>query len=594
MIAINVKTQKTSITAEVNGLITSGMVGIPVSIEYDSSWQGLIKTAFFRNGEFTRKQENVGTYTTIPWEVVRTTGILEIGLSGAKEDGSIVMPTVWCRVGTIKAGANSEIPAAPNPDYSVPESSGAIIDDTEISIAKVWSSLKTHNTINEQAEKFNSVFDETTVIGDNILDPDNSEIGSFSSTLVKDQPLTKIVNNGRTRSANPVAVTAGEKLYIFTSANTSKTNVTLYFLNRNYGYIDNTNINIPSDKSAAGKLEVAVPTDAAFMHLSIGARNSDPSVSFTNLCISRTQLNEFASFVSKTEVRVKEESLPEGYPELPKQVKALSDKVNGLGKEVSAPKLQGKVVVNFGDSIFGLRRPPNDISTKLAELTGATVYNCGFSGCTMAWHGSGTSANPSYTNYDPFSMYRLVDEIAKPNDDPTKWVLQENAIASYSSLPSYYPETLQILKDLDFSAVDIVTIAYGTNDFTRVTTIENASDLYKTTTFAGALRYSIEKLLSAYPHLRIFLCSQTFRFWIKDGEVSNTSDSYVNTKENKLIDFVEKTEAVAKEYHLPYINNYDIGLNIYNRSYYFSETDGTHPLTAGLHVIAANMANKMF
>ena len=32
-------------TAEVDGILTSGSVGIPVTIEYDSSWNGLTKNS---------------------------------------------------------------------------------------------------------------------------------------------------------------------------------------------------------------------------------------------------------------------------------------------------------------------------------------------------------------------------------------------------------------------------------------------------------------------------------------------------------------------------------------------------------------------
>ena len=49
--------------------------------------------------------------------------------------------------------------------------------------------------------------------------------------------------------------------------------------------------------------------------------------------------------------------------------------------------LRGKTIVNMGDSIFGIFNPPFDISTYLSEKTGATTYNCGFGGSSMATHG---------------------------------------------------------------------------------------------------------------------------------------------------------------------------------------------------------------
>ena len=425
------------------------------------------------------------------------------------------------------------------------------------------------------------------VYGNNILDPNNK----ISDKYRENETLEVKSRSGYAMTENTIKLKVEkQKLYVRTDLenDTSSARFWFQFLNSAGEYIDQGMIYFKDFATAEnGYKAYNIPNNATQFHANISGTTSGHS--FENLCISYEPLDAFESFTNEKKRTLKESALPDQFIGLPGQVESLGTQIASL-----IPKLHGKIIVNFGDSIFGLRRPPDDISTKLAALTGATVHNCGFGGCTMAWHGSGTSANPSFTSYDPFSMYRLADEIVKADDDATKWELQDAAIASDTSLPSYYPEALQILKDLDFSAVDIITIAYGTNDLTRDNTLDNESDRYKTTTFAGALRYSIEKLLTAYPHLKIFLCSQTFRFWVKNGEVTNTVDNFVTTKGNKLTDFIAKTEEVAKEYNLPYINNYDVGMNLYNRGYYFSATDGTHPLTVGLHLIAANMAKELF
>lgn len=253
-------------------------------------------------------------------------------------------------------------------------------------------------------------------------------------------------------------------------------------------------------------------------------------------------------------------------------------------------KLTGKVVVNFGDSIFGKRRPPEDISTKLAELTGATVYNCGFGGCHMSNHWAST--------YNAFSMCNLADAIASGT-----WTAQDNALLETESqaVPSYFSEGLNILKTLDFSKVDIITIAYGTNDWNSGDEIDNEENQKSKDTYAGALRYSIETLLGTYPNLKIFICSQTYRFFLDNaGNYIDDSDTKTNTNNVKLTDFVAKTEEIARAYHLPFIDNYySLGLNKFNRTVYFlnsqgAVTDGTHPNTVGCHLIAENMANQLF
>lgn len=243
--------------------------------------------------------------------------------------------------------------------------------------------------------------------------------------------------------------------------------------------------------------------------------------------------------------------------------------------------LSGKVIVNFGDSIFGNKRPPSDISTAISEITGATVYNLGFGGCRMAEHSP---------NWDAFSMYRLAYSIA--NND---FSVQDSVdIPSVSGMPSYFEETRELLKSIDFNNVDIITIAYGTNDFTAGIEIESEERL-STETYAGALRYSIEKILSAYPNIKIFICSQTYRFWIgESGDFEDDSDTHViSTK--KLTDFVEKTKEVSNEYHLKFIDNYyDLGINKFNRTHWFPENDGTHHNVDGARLIAEHMVSEIF
>jgi hypothetical protein len=107
---ISVKTNGTSVTATVDGVITSGMVGLPVEIEYGDGWERLNKFVSFRVDEFQRTRENVSSATTVPWEILRRHGkILYVGVEGRTSDGTVVMPTVWASVGTIKRGASRGI-----------------------------------------------------------------------------------------------------------------------------------------------------------------------------------------------------------------------------------------------------------------------------------------------------------------------------------------------------------------------------------------------------------------------------------------------------------------------------------------------------
>jgi hypothetical protein len=170
MTNIFLKVNGASVVASVDGKITSGMVGLPVSIQFDDSWGDLTKTAFFRVGGQIRKRDSVGTSTTVPWEVLRNHGKpLEIGIEGRDADGNIVMPTVWCTVATVYQGANGGINAAPNPDSGeTPSGDSAIIDDSKISPNTTWSSQKISEEIGNgggtgggiSEEEFTELFDQ--------------------------------------------------------------------------------------------------------------------------------------------------------------------------------------------------------------------------------------------------------------------------------------------------------------------------------------------------------------------------------------------------------------------------------------------------
>lgn len=249
-------------------------------------------------------------------------------------------------------------------------------------------------------------------------------------------------------------------------------------------------------------------------------------------------------------------------------------------KPIVAP-LMGKKIANFGDSIFGNARPPQDVSTFLADNTGAAVYNCAFGGCRMSQH---------VGHWDAFSMYRLAYAIA--NND---YAVQDDAIG-YDDRTSYAEEPLALMKIIDYSALDILTIGYGTNDFTGNNQIDNADNPLDTSTVCGALRYSIETLLTAYPNLRIFVLLPTYRFWI-DSANAYTDDAFNHTNDlgKTLIEYIDAIAETAKAYNISVIDNFaELGINKVNRQQYFPTTDGTHHNENGRKLLAKHIAAKLW
>ena len=231
--------------------------------------------------------------------------------------------------------------------------------------------------------------------------------------------------------------------------------------------------------------------------------------------------------------------------------------------------LEGKTIVNFGDSIFGNYKSPDDISTMIADKTGATVYNVGFGGAQMS--------ETSNAKYDAFGMENLADAITTGD-----FSLQEN----YCTKENRFTAPFNTLKSIDFNSVDIITIAYGTNDFVKGNSLEM---------IRNAAEYSIETIKNKYPNIDIVLCIPVYRYWI-DDEGNFIEDS--NTKEIngiKLTDYIQLYKELGEEYDLVVIDNYnDCGINFTSKDQCFTGTDTTHPNEVGRQMIAENMSKVLY
>lgn len=240
-------------------------------------------------------------------------------------------------------------------------------------------------------------------------------------------------------------------------------------------------------------------------------------------------------------------------------------------------ELTGKKILNFGDSIVGSTEGAGSISAFLAEKSGATVYNVGFGGARMSTH-TGTVA--------AFSMHALADAITSKNFSVQNYALANNP----KNVNRYlYQLHLNRIKNLNFSKIDFITIAYGTNDYTAAKELDNPDNPEDVTTYKGALRYTLRKFYEAYPNLKILVVSPMYRVWHNpDGSFLIDSDKKTyNLANNTLPDFVKATKEVCQEYKTPFVDQYNsLGINQVNRLSFYTVADGTHPNESGRKKVA--------
>ena len=248
------------------------------------------------------------------------------------------------------------------------------------------------------------------------------------------------------------------------------------------------------------------------------------------------------------------------------------------GDDSTGLPLKGKNIVHLGDSIFGLKIAPEDIPTYLAELTGANCYNCAF---------GGTHAVTTTGIRQHFDLLPLAAAIvnSKTQSAETAYAAQ---IADVSDKGDAYIAHLNTLKAIDFTTVDIITMNFGTNDYTSNATIGTSGGL--DTTFIGALESAIDQIQTAFPKIRFFLCTPLYR-GLSSNNYAN-ADTVQNSVGSTLLDYVNAVKTVGTSKYVDVIDNHYIGINSINLRTYL--TDGTHPSELGKRLIASRLYNKLY
>ncbi|MBO5969357.1 MAG: hypothetical protein J6S14_12755 [Clostridia bacterium] len=259
------------------------------------------------------------------------------------------------------------------------------------------------------------------------------------------------------------------------------------------------------------------------------------------------------------------ENIPD---EINRRIKAATD---DLKQRLS---LAGRTIVTFGDSIFGNVSGETGVSANIATETGATVINCSFGGTRMT-QGNRGGSNDGYNSFD---FPSLVDSILKED-----FSVQDTA-RNGGGLPAHYKGNLEALKTVDWDKVDVVTMNYGTNDYTSNVSLE---------TLKEEAVFNIGALMNKFPHITFILITPAWRFWYKsDGSYDEDSTSRLYNG-NNLVAFCNKSKDIANLLNIPCVDVYNIGIGRFNYSYYFNETDGTHHDTNGRKRLADYISRQL-
>ncbi|RVP32276.1 SGNH/GDSL hydrolase family protein [Sinorhizobium meliloti] len=228
----------------------------------------------------------------------------------------------------------------------------------------------------------------------------------------------------------------------------------------------------------------------------------------------------------------------------------------------------GGLLVCFGDSITAFSDYPDRIASRLGFKS---AVNVGFGGERMGQHPD--------ANHDKFSMYQLAAAILA-ND----FSAQTTAAATLTD----HQAALDRLIAIDWNAVSTVTIGYGTNDFGGDVPIGTASDATGAT-FRGAIKLSIERLLTAYPHLELVMVTPMWRQRQAAGD-NKDATNFPNGLGDYLVEYVDAELDQAALAQIPALDLYrNCGINLQTYTVYLD--DGLHARTEpGNELLAKRIA----
>lgn len=235
----------------------------------------------------------------------------------------------------------------------------------------------------------------------------------------------------------------------------------------------------------------------------------------------------------------------------------------------SASRLAGKTVVFMGDSIFGNTQDATGIVKLFERMTGANCHN-------FAFGGTRAKSRSENNGWNYFDGEKLSESIVSGN-----FSAQTNALPTMSGAPGYFYNSLESLKNFDFSSADYLICNWGTNDWTGG---------HSAAHYESGIKAVIENILGKYPNIVFIKCTPTQRFIEVDGEMLPGTVYAQPDTGISLKPLIEADKALEDAYSIQVVDLTNIGINNLTRPYFFNADDTTHQNANGRRRIAEYLA----
>lgn len=206
---------------------------------------------------------------------------------------------------------------------------------------------------------------------------------------------------------------------------------------------------------------------------------------------------------------------------------------------ISSSRLEGHVddgvttLLCLGNSPFADNRGEGGLAQALAAKVNGVAYDASFADSFQSLKNETYQAD--YPN-DGVSLYSIAQALSTGD-----FSTMETAAASLSDEAV---ETVQMLKELDLSTVDMLIIMYDLSDYIDHRPLYDPNNDSNLVTWSGSLNASLELIEKAYPHIRTVIlstpaCGKTIDDFYVDGDIHNlgngTIPDYLNYQMNVIL-----------------------------------------------------------
>ncbi len=252
---------------------------------------------------------------------------------------------------------------------------------------------------------------------------------------------------------------------------------------------------------------------------------------------------------------------------------------------LSDSKLEGHeddgvtTILCLGNEPFSQDTSESGLAGQIASLGSCNVINAAFPGSQVTCENAKYSTDSLDSMDDIFNLFYVSYAISIGDFSSLE------TVASAHTEDSAYQQSVDALKNTDFSKVDVIAIMYDGTDYINGMAMQNPDVPDELTTYVGSLSNSFKLLQDKYPYIRIVFMSPYYAEY--DGVSSRTTDLGNGT----IVNYFQWAYDTCGSSSVSFLDNYYGSVNENNYKDYLS--DDVHLNAAGCTKVADHFVYKV-